>query len=117
MKPTAIAPPGANGAVQVNGRTLKLHVAHLGPGTYDLKFVRRSDQLSEPLGTITIEDPTLGPDRQANDNRKEASAHPESALIQSDSQMTLPFELASKEIARFVLLAPGGNAVLVGEVK
>src|SRR5579862_2563407 len=76
LKPTAIGPPGATGLVQINDRTALLHVSGLGAGRYDLQLVRRPDGVIEPLGTLTIVDPTLGPSRQANDNKKEASANP-----------------------------------------
>ncbi len=117
LKPSAIAPKGAAGVVTIKGRSLLLHVSGLGPGRYDLQVIRRPAEMIEPLGSLTIIDPTLGPSRQATDNKKEASANPESVLIQTDVEMKVPSELKRPDIVRIVLLGPGGNAVLSGDVK
>lgn len=117
LKPTAIAPHGARGLAQISGRTVSLHVSRLDPGKYDLKLIRRTDEAMEPLGSLTIVDPTLGPSRQANDNKKEASANPESVRIDADVQMKLASEFKPNDWARIVLRGPGGNAVLVGKLK
>jgi hypothetical protein len=87
----------------------------LGAGRYDLQLVRRPDGVIEPLGTLTIVDPTLGPSRQANDNKKEASANPESVQIETDAQLKLPSRVKPRDIARVLLLGSGGNAVLAGD--
>lgn len=117
LKPTSIAPAGTSGTLELKGRTLLLHLSHLNPGHYDLQIVKRSDGTFETLGRFTIADPTLGPDRQTTDNKKEASANPESVSIKTDVQMDLPSELSARDIARILLMSPGANAVLISEVK
>lgn len=117
LKPTAIGPPGAGGVAEIKGRAVSLHIGRLEPGRYQLQLVRRSDGSIKPLGTLTIADPTLGPDRHATDNKKEASANPESVLIETDVQMKLPSPISPHDIARVLVLGPGGNAVLAGAVK
>jgi hypothetical protein len=117
LKPTAIASAGADGSVEVKPGTISLHLSKLGPGRYHLAAVRRSVEIPERLGTIVIEDPTLAPDREANENKKEASNNSTSVLIQTDATINLPQGLSPRDIGRILLLGPGGNAVLVGEVR
>jgi hypothetical protein len=117
LKPTAIASADAAGSVEVNSRTISLHLSKVSPGRYHLAAVRRSVEIPERLGTIVIEDPTLAPDREANENKKEASNNSTSVLIQTDATINLPRGLSARDIDRILLLGPGGNAVLVGEVK
>lgn len=116
LKPTAIAPLRASGFAELRDHSVRLRLSHLQPGIYQVVIDRRADGLVEPLGTVTIVDPTLGPDRQANEDTKEASANPESVLIETDTQIKLPLTLAVTNIAAVQLLS-GGNAVLRGAVK
>ena len=111
LKPTPIADAGTQASVEIKSCSLSMHVNHLGPGKYDVAIVRPNG-IFQHLGTITIVDPAASPDRQANDNKKEASAHPESVRIETDVHITLPASLSLKQITRVVLLGPGGNAVL-----
>ena len=117
LKPTSIAPAGASGVAAVTPHGLRLHVNRLGAGHYDVQIVRRSSSNSEPVGSLTIVDPTLGPSRQANDNKKEASAKPESVRIDTDIQMSVTSVLYPQDIARVLVVGSDGNAVLVGDVK
>ena len=117
LKPTAIAPEGASGSAELKGGKLSFHLSHLGPGKYETVVFSRSGGVPYRLGVIDIIDPTGSPDRQANDNKKEASAHPESVHIEADVEMVLPSELSSLQIGRLRLLEPGGNAVMEGEAK
>ena len=117
LKPTSIAPAGASGVADVTPHGLLLHVKRLPPGRYDVQIVRKSSSNSEVLGTLTIVDPTLGPSRQANDNKKEASAKPESVRIDTDIQMSVTSELYPQDIARILVVGSDGNAVLVGDLR
>jgi len=113
LKPTAIAPSGAAGSVELKSpTTLAVHLSQLGPGKYKIQAIRRSDGKTEWLGTITIVDPTLSPSRQATDNKKEASANPELTRVETDAAITLHRKLVAKDIGRIQLLGPGDNAVL-----
>lgn len=117
LKPTAIGPIGGSGLVQFKGHTAFLHVSRLGSGSYQLQAARRHEDVPVLLGVVTIVDPTLGPSRQATDNKKEASANPDSVTIETDVQLKLPPGLDPRDIARVQVLGPGGNAVLSGEAK
>jgi hypothetical protein len=117
LKPTAIAPEGASGSAELKGGELSFHLSHLEPGKYETVVVSRSGGVPYRAGVIEIIDPTSSPDRQANDNKKEASAHPESAHMVIDGEMVLPSELSSLQIDRVRVLGPGGNAVLEGVAK
>lgn len=117
LKATAIAPVGAAGSGQLNANLLTLHLTRLGPGSYELEAIRRPDGTGEKVGTLTIADPTASPDRDATDNKKEASASPEQVRVDTDAQVTLPAEVAKESISRLVLLDRAGNAVLVGEAQ
>jgi hypothetical protein len=88
----------------------------LGPGVYELKAVRRSDGQRETLGAITIVDPTSSPSRQATDNKKEASANPESVQVETDARLTVPKDLEVQDVGR-ILLMNRGNAVLDSQAK
>lgn len=117
LKPTAIAPAGAKGTVEVKLGAISIHLSALGQGRYVVRAIRKSDGGAEKIGDINIIDPTLSPSAQANDNKKEASANPDDVSIETDSTMTLPSDLAYHDIARVQVLARGGNAVLDSEVK
>lgn len=117
LKPTAIGPTAASGLAQIKDHTVLLHVQRLEPGSYAVQLIMRPDDRIKALGILTIVDPTLGPSRQASDNKKEASANPESVLVETDVQMKVPFVLKPQEVARVVVLGPGANAVLEGDVK
>ena len=117
LKPTAIAPSGSSGTAQITTGVLALHLSQLGPGKYTLQAVRRSNGAVEPLGAITIVDPTLSPSRQASDNKKEASANPEAVLVQTDASVSLPKGLLPQEIERVRVLGTGENAVLDSSLK
>jgi hypothetical protein len=110
LKPAAVAPAGASGYALLKGPTMSLHVSQLGPGKYEVVAISREGHLPYPLGVIAITDPTSTPSRQANDNKKEASAHPESVSIVTDTELILPTELPPIAILRVV--AQGGNTVL-----
>jgi len=112
LKPTPIAPVGAAGSAELKGNTLAVHLNQIGPGKYEVQAVSHSGRTGRLLGTITIVDPTLSPSRQATDNRKEASAHPESVLVTTDASMSLPRDLARRDIAGIQVLSDGGNVVL-----
>ena len=116
LKPTAIAPAGASGRAQLHPGSISLHVSALGPGVYYLDMVRRSDGTKETLGAITIVDPTSSPSRQATDNKREASANPESVRVETDATLTLPEGLKVQDISR-ILLMSGDNAVLDSQAK
>lgn len=116
LKPTAIAPAGASGTVQLHPGTVSLHVSALGPGVYHLDAVRRFGGKKEALGAITIVDPTSSPSRQATDNKKEASANPESVHVETDASITLPRDLLAQDVSR-ILLMSGDNAVLDSQAK
>ena len=117
LKATPIAPAGAAGSGQLKANLLTLHLTRLGPGTYELKAIRRADGTGEKVGTLTIVDPTASPDRDATDNKKEASASPDQVRVDTDAQITLPAEVAKESISRLVLMDRGGNAVLVGDAE
>lgn len=112
LKPTAIAPAGAAGSAEVKGTVLMLHLSQLDSGKYDVQAVHSADGTIEKLGTITIADPTSSPSRQANDNKKEASANPESTQVVADASITLARQLAPRDITRVRIAGAGGNAVL-----
>jgi len=115
LKPTAIAPAGAVGSAELKVGVLSLHLSHVGPGKYVVQGLSRPGHVPCQFGVIVIADPTSAPDRVANNNKKEASANPESTHLEIDVQITLPPELRSLEIANLRLLGPGGNAVLEGK--
>jgi len=117
MKATAIAPAGAAGSGQLKANLLTLHLTRIGPGSYELEAIRRADGTGEKVGTLTIADPTASPDRNATDNKKEASASPDQVRVDTDAQVTLPEEIAKESISRLMLLDRGGNAVLVGDAQ
>jgi len=81
-----------------------------------LHAVRRPDGLKETLGAITIVDPTSSPSRQATDNKREASANPESVRVETDATLTLPEGLKVQDVSR-ILLMSGDNAVLDSQAK
>jgi hypothetical protein len=110
LKPTAVAPAGASGYALLKGPRMSLHLSQLGPGKYEVVAISRAGRVPYPLGVIAIIDPTSSPSRQANDNKKEASAHPESVSIVTDTELILPTELPPIAILRVV--GQGGNAVL-----
>jgi len=115
LKPTAIAPAGAAGSAELKDGVLSLHLSHIGPGRYVVEGLSRPGLVPCQLGVIVIADPTSAPDRMANNNKKEASANPESTHLETDVQITLPPELRSLQIANLRLLGPGSNAVLEGK--
>ena len=117
LKATPIAPAGAAGSGQLKANLLTLHLTRLGPGSYELEAIRRADGTGEKVGTLTIVDPTASPDRNATDNKKEASASPDQVRVDTDAQVTLPDEVAKESISRLVLMDRGGNAVLVGDAE
>jgi len=117
LKPTAVAPMGASGTAVIQARVLSVHLTQLGPGRYQLEAGRHSGGRFERLGAITIVDPTLAPSRQATDNKKEASANPESVSINTDVSITLPAGLGPRDISSVRLLGAGGNAVLDSQDK
>lgn len=114
LKPTGIAPAGTGGSAELKGNTLALHLSHLGQGSYELRGVRRAGGVREQLGTFTIVDPTLSPDHQANDNKKEASAEPDQVRVDTEVQVTLPAGAGLQDIRRIEVLDAGGNTVLAG---
>jgi hypothetical protein len=116
LKPTSIAPSGASGVAEITHHGLLVHVKRLPPGRYDVQIVRKSISNPEVVGTLTIVDPTLGPSRQANDNKKEASAKPESVRIDTDIQMRVTSEVYPQDTARILVVGSDGNALLMGEV-
>ena len=115
LKPTAIAPAGASGSVQIKGGTISVHLSALNPGAYRLVGVR-ADGVRKSFGVITIADPTSSPSRQSTDNKKEASANPESVQVETDATITLPGDLIVAEVSQ-VMLFSGDNAVLESRVK
>jgi hypothetical protein len=114
LKATAIAPFLATGTGELRVGTLALHLSNLGPGRYELQTVRRLGGVDH-LGMIVIVDPTLSPDRQANDNKKEASVGPHQLHLETEVQMTLPTPISPRDIGRLLLVDAGGNAVLSGD--
>jgi hypothetical protein len=112
LKPTPIAPAGAGGSAEIKGNSLEVHLSQIGPGKYDVRAVGQSDGASRLLGTITIVDPTVSPSRQATDNKKEASANPESVIVETDASISLPGGLARPGLAEVQVLGAGGNVVL-----
>lgn len=116
LKPTATSPTGASGFAQIKDHTVQLHLRRLEPGRYTMQLIMRPNDRIVAVGIIAIVDPTLGPSRQASDNKKEASTNPESVLVETDVQMKVPFLLKPQEVERVVVLGPGANAVLAGEV-
>ena len=116
LKPTAIAPAGASGSAQLKAGAISVHLSALGPGVYELEAMRRSDGLRQTLGAITIVDPTSSPSRQATDNKKEASANPESVQVVTDASLSIPKGLKVQDVSR-ILLMNRGNAVLDSQVK
>ena len=117
LKPTAIAPLGAGGMAELNANTLSIHLSHMDPGRFELVGVRRHGDLREHLCTVTIVDPTAAPDRQANDNKKEASAGPDQVRIDTEVRVTMPAGVALQDIKQLLFLNPRGNAVLTGDAE
>src|SRR5262245_17107127 len=76
---TVVGPLGASAQVQLQSSpapgpgttSLSLTTQGLLPGQYELKVVRRSDGAILPVAIIAISDPTLTPDKQANDSKKQ----------------------------------------------
>jgi hypothetical protein len=114
LKAAPVAPAQAAGSAELKNGRLSLHLSHLNPGNYLVEGITRPDLLPYRLGMIAVVDPTSTPGRQANDNKKEASAHPESAHLEIDVQMNLPRELSSLRFGHLRLLGPTGNIVLEG---
>lgn len=112
LKPTAIAPAGCVGSARLEGRVLLVHLSQLAPGRYELQAGLKPEGASVKIGLITIVDPTASPSRQATDNKKEASASPESVSVNTDVSVTLPRDLVAHDIESIRVLGPGGNAVL-----
>lgn len=117
LKRTVIAPLGAEGSAELKSNLVTLHLTHLQPGRYELKGFQPPYRSYQLLGTIVLVDPTASPDRQANDNKKEASAGPDQVYIQTDTQIALPPDLLTNGITRLELLNAGGNTVLAGDAK
>jgi hypothetical protein len=115
LKPTAIASAGAAGRAEVKPGGISLHLSQLGPGRYDLVGVTHFDGTHERLGTITIVDPTLSPDRQANDDKKEASANPDQVRVETDVQIAVPEKISAPGFDQILLLNSGGNALLASD--
>ena len=117
LKPTAIAPVGAAGSAQIKSRMLAVHLSGLGPGRYDVDAISRPAETRLRLGTLTIVDPTHSPDRQATDNKKEASADPDQVRVDTDVQIKLTGELTPQSLDRLELRDEGGNSVLTGKAE
>ncbi|HLH53241.1 MAG TPA: hypothetical protein VKY92_06455 [Verrucomicrobiae bacterium] len=115
FKSTAIAPRGAAGSGQLNGNHLSMHLTQLAPGSYQLQLIHRGDGAAQKVGALTIVDPTAAPDRQATDNKREASAAPDQVRVDTDLQVRLPPGMAAENIGKLELLDTSGNAVLVAE--
>jgi hypothetical protein len=118
LKPTAIAPSGAKGSARITPDSITMHLSQLGPGVYEVQVaIGRADGDRKKLGRITIVDPTLSPSRQATDNKKEASANPESVMVETDATLSIPSGVSPNKVARVVVLGLGGNAVLDSKPK
>jgi hypothetical protein len=116
LKPTAIAPAAASGAAEAKSGMLFIHLTHLAPGRYQVK-AERPDGAFKHLGSISITDPTLAPDHETNNNKKEASAGPQADSLETEVQVKLPPDVTARDIARILLTGPGGNAFLSSDAK
>jgi hypothetical protein len=70
--------------------TLSLELQGLIPELYDVRIVLDPDDPPVIVGTVSIVDPELGPDRKTGDTRKEDSVAHASDLVASRIQLQLP---------------------------
>ena len=112
LKPTVTAPARAQGSAGIKSSVMSIHLSAVEPGRYEVRAIRRSDGGSEKLGGFSIVDATLSPSRQANENKKEASAHPESVSLETDASVALPPRINVEDISRVQIVGRDGNVVL-----
>jgi hypothetical protein len=117
LKPTNTAPELGSGSAEIKSKVLTLHLSGIGTGRYEVEALKGPGEERLRLGTVTIIDPTLSPDRQANDNKKEASAGPEQVRTVTDAQLSLPGELSPQSIQRLELRDHVGNVILAGKAE
>jgi hypothetical protein len=119
LKRTAAAPEGANGTAEIDTRrvpqTLSVEIEGLGPGYYTVGVVRRSDGSDVPVGYMAIQDPTLGPEDRAGQNRKEDDNSHQAEKLRSRAEIVLPQGLDASDVGKIVVVDEGGVVVLEGE--
>jgi hypothetical protein len=119
LKPTAAAPAKASGVAAFQqggaGATLVATLRGLGPGSYTLDVIRKSDGSIVTLGTIVVTDPTAGPDREANDDVKEPGSE-QSEDLKVQTSVGLPPGLAPANIAQIRVKSAGGAVLLSGRL-
>lgn len=110
---TAAAPASAKGTAELQPGLVSLNTQGLSPGRYDLVAVKKSDGSALPLGVLTISDPTLSPDREANDSKKEANDSEQSPTLTTQTRLALPAGLDATDIGQ-LRVSFHGNDMLVG---
>ena len=119
LQRTAAAPPEASGVATFEnangGAALVIIIRQLGPASYLLSAVRKSDQRAISLGTIVVTDPTAGPDVDTNNNRKERHNANQSEVLETRTTITLPSGLAAPDVAEIKVSTPSQVVLLSGK--
>lgn len=117
LKPTAAALAKASGVANFQqggaGAALVATLRGLGPGSYTLDVVRKSDGSVVTLGKVVVTDPTAGPDREANDDVKEPGTVEH---LEVQVSVGLPPGLAPANIAQIRVKSAGGAVLLSGSL-
>ena len=113
------APAGASGSARFEkdnaGVAVAATIQQLGPGTYRLTAVRKSDRSAVLLGTFVVADPTAGPDRNTSDNKNQRSSAHQSEGLATRFRVPLPARLAPADIAEIDVSGRGGVLLLFGK--
>lgn len=115
---TPAAPLNAGGSAELkHSAVLSLNIHGLNPGSFRVLAVRKSDHSIVQVGMLALGNPTVVPDEQANeDQRQESLTHQEKGL-QSSSDLRLPADLPTSDVAKIIVADKGGNDLLVGRVQ
>ncbi len=112
--PGTSAAPQAGGSIDfIGSSTLMVQTRGLQPGTYQILAIRRFDRSPIILGSISVSDPGLQPERQAGESRKEDNNSHQATELKTRTELTLPRDLAPKDITRIVLRNLVGDELLV----
>jgi hypothetical protein len=119
---TVVGPMGASAQAQLQSShepspgttSVSLRTQGLWPGHYELRVVRRSDGAIVPVAVIAISDPTLAPDKQANDSKKQDNSTHQTEVLTSLTHVQLPEGWDLGNVQQLVVSTMNGNDVLAG---